>query len=541
MISQTLSPAENRLRRRAQQYIDGEQLVAAQATLETLVQRVPADAPVRMELARVLLWRSLPQAATAQLLQAVDMLPREPALIIQLVRQLLHCGEVLAARACLDHLVRLPPPEASVLATQAHLRWMVGEIDVARTLMDRAIAAGIDTPNEHHTHAMLYQFSGDVSRAEQILETCLCRRPLFGTAVMSLANMRRQTPESNHLEFLFEQLQRMPKKASGPGDQLTRAQFEAAVFKELDDLGRFDEAWPALERSKAIMRTLNPYDASGEVALIDALISQSEAIYANPGAAVAETDGPTPIFIVGMPRSGTTLLDRMLSSHSAVVSAGEINDFVRQLHWVANVAPGGIEAMLRVIHRSPEIDFAELGARYLKQTQWRAGGHRFYIDKLPVNVQMVPFIRRALPHAPILHMVREPMEVCFSNFRAMFGDISAYSNDMHAVARHYGQYVRLTNHWHTTMPGAMLDVSYEALVREPDATLLRVLKHCGLEFEASCLRPERNAAPVATPSSAQVRESIHTCGLAQSQHYARHLEPLRLALAGSLQPARVQP
>ncbi len=541
MISQTLSTAENRLRRRARQYIDNQQLGAAQATLEALIQRVPEDTPARMDLARVLLWRDLPRAATTHLLQAVDRPPDEPAPLIQLTQQLLHCGEVVAARACLDHLARLPSPEASVLAAQAHLKWMVGEIPVARTWMDRAIAAGIDTPNEHHTQAMLYQFTGEVSRAEQMLETCLRRWPRFGTAVMSLANMRRQTRESNHLAFLSEQLQRMPANPSDPSGQLTRAQFEAAVFKELDDLGRFDEAWPALERSKAIMSTLNPYDASGEAAVIDALISQSESIIAGPDVAVTGADEPTPIFIVGMPRSGTTLLDRMLSSHSAVVSAGEINDFVRQLHWAADVAPGGIDAMLRVIRHSPKIDFAELGTRYLKQTQWRAEGHRFYIDKLPINVQMVPFIRRALPHAPLLHMVREPMEVCFSNFRAMFGDVSAYSNDMQAVARHYGQYARLTHQWHTTMPGAMLDVSYEALVRKPDVVLQRVLKHCGLEFEASCLRPERNAAPVATPSSAQVRESIHTRGLAQSQHYARHLEPLRLALAGSLQPARVQP
>lgn len=241
-------------------------------------------------------------------------------------------------------------------------------------------------------------------------------------------------------------------------------------------------------------------------------------------------EGPTPIFIVGLPRSGTTLLDRMLSSHSQVVSAGEINDFRRQLRWMTDVPPSGVQGMLAAQRRSTDIDFAELGARYLEQTQWRAQGRRFYIDKLPINVRMVHLIRRALPQAPILHMVRAPMDVCFSNFKAMLGPASAYSYDMHTLAHYYEQYLRLTHHWHTSMPGAMLDVSYASLVSEPAITLRRVLQHCGLAVEEGCLHPERNAAPVATPSSAQVREPIHQRTLGEWRHYARQLEPLRLAL-----------
>jgi len=119
----------------------------------------------------------------------------------------------------------------------------------------------------------------------------------------------------------------------------------------------------------------------------------------------------------------------------------------------------------------------------------------------------------------------------------MLGPASAYSYDMRTLAHYYGQYVRLTNHWHTSMPGAMLDVSYASLVSEPAVALRRVLEHCGLEDEEGCLHPERNAAPVATPSSAQVREPIHRRALGEWQHYARQLEPLRLALEDS--PRRI--
>ena len=144
---------------------------------------------------------------------------------------------------------------------------------------------------------------------------------------------------------------------------------------------------------------------------------------------------------------------------------------------------------------------------------------------------MVPFIRRALPQAPILHLVRDPMDVCYSNLKAMFGGASPYCYDMQMLSHYYKQYLRLTNHWRVTLPDAMLDIPYASLVRDPKSTMCQVLGHCGLEIEEACLRPELNTSPVATPSSAQVRESIHTRSIEQWRHYEKQLEPLRQALA----------
>lgn len=298
------------------------------------------------------------------------------------------------------------------------------------------------------------------------------------------------------------------------------------MFKELDDLGRQDEAWQALARCNALMRQVNPYDADGESAVVDALIKVSNSLGRRTACGKSEAESPQPIFIVGMPRSGTTLLDRMLSSHSEVVSAGEIPDFLRQLRWVTDVSSQGVQGILNAVERSPEVDMAELGARYLSQARWRAQGRRYFVDKLPTNIRMVAHIRHALPHARILHMVRDPMEVCFSNLSVMFGNISAYSYDQRALAHYYRLYTRLTRHWRTVMPDAMLEVSYADLVREPEVTLHKVLEYCGLTVEEACLHPERNTAPVATPSSAQVREPIHTRGLDRWHRYAQHLKVL---------------
>lgn len=512
---------------RARDHLQAQQLDQAQAVLELILQHAPQDLAASIDLADLLFRRGQLQASTQPLLQAMRCLPRNAPLILSLVQHLTARGEIVAARACLDLLAQAPDPPSELLVAQANLRFAIGEILPAKALMERALAAGADDPGEMHLYAMLLQFSGEVDKACAVLEQCLLRWPQFGDAAMVLTNLRKQTAESNRLDFLQSQLRQLPARPADANAAFVRAEFEYALFKTLDDLGRHAEAWPALARCNGLMSGLNPYKAAAEEELTLALIGME----CTAGATTATFDGPTPIFIVGMPRSGTTLLDRILSSHSRVTSAGEIIDFWRQLHWVADVLPAKTRGLLEIIGRSERIDYRELGARYLKQTQWRAQGRSYYIDKLPANIQLVAFIRRALPHAPILHMVRDPMDTCFSNFKAMFGNVSPYSYDLDALAHYYGQYARLERHWHSALPGTMLDVSYADLVRDPAVTVNRVLAHCGLEIEDACLRPERNAAPVATPSSAQVRESIHTRGLDQWRHYAAQLEPLRTALA----------
>jgi tetratricopeptide (TPR) repeat protein len=529
MNSPDVRPSASRLRQQAKLYIDAQQFEAAQATLESFLQLVPNDTAALIELADVIFMRGQVRASTGPLLQAMHRLPKDAPLLMKLASRLLARGEVLAARACLDFLSQAPDPPPELLVAQANMRFAIGEVPAAKKLMDRAIADGIDEPGDHHLYAMLLQFSGEIDKACKVLERCLQRWPHFGDAATTLVNLRKQKPGSNLLDFVEEQLRQLPKASGNPDDMFVRAEFEYARFKVLDDLGHHDDAWLALARCNALMHELNPYDGAGEAAVTDAFIDMPAVM----GKASSEPEGPTPIFIVGMPRSGTTLLDRMLSSHSAVVSAGEIIDFWRQLHWAADVAPARAQGLLRIIQRVPDIDFAEVGARYLRQTQWRAQGRRFYIDKLPANIQMVAFIRRALPHAPILHMVREPMDTCFSNFKALFGNIASYSYNLQTLAHYYGLYERLANHWRASMPGAMLDVSYTSLVRDPETTLRHVLQHCGLPFEGGCLQPELNPSPVATPSSAQVRQSIHTRGVDQWRQYAKQLEPLRLAMAAS--------
>ncbi len=532
---ESLSPLD-KLRQQARAFVQSNDLPAARAVLEALIAGCPSDLPAYLDLAHVLLGAKSFRASTECLVKAATRDGEaSPASRITLARRLCFSGEVVAAKECVERLGKAIRLDGPGLAALAHLYWLIGDVVTASQYSHRACQIGVNTPNEWHLHAMLCHFQGEREQARHILETCLERWPRFGAAAQALANLRTYGPEHHHIQIFRDQLEQLPRNASDPDGSMLRAQFLSALSKELDDLDDTAGSWAALIESKAIMRTLNPYDPTMEsiitTELLDAIAALSPVKKMTAEASISE--GPLPIFIVGLPRSGSTLLDRVLSSHPDVESAGEINDFMRQLHWVADVPPAGIAGMREVLRRLPQLDLAELGQRYLAQTRWRARGRRYFVDKLPINIQLVPIIRRALPHAPILHIVRDPMDVCFSNFRAMFGDVSPWCNDLASVAHFHSEYRRIVDHWHVVCRDAMLEVDYRALVEDPEPAIRAILTHCGLPFDARCLHPESNPSPVATPSAAQVREPVHRRGLSSWRRYATQLAPLRAALAST--------
>lgn len=477
--------------------------------------------PVLLLLASVSLATGSVRDAVVHLQRAASSLADDIEAIGRVAQALSRIGETRTARECLAHPAIARSANARALLMLAHVSQGLGLHAEALALMERARARGLDGADFRYFHALQLQFNGRIDEAEKQMESCLAMGPTFGRASLTLARVRGQTPASNHVEFLRSRLAKVE-----PGSE-DHAAFEFALHKELDDLGQGEEAWLALQRGNEVMRRRLGHDPSTERAIFDALVARfgTEAVPAT----AAMPPGPVPIFIVGMPRSGTTLLERILGNHSMVMPAGELADFPRQLRWTADLH-GHALVDLPLLDACEGLDFALLGRRYLDQAQWRAQGRRFFVDKLPPNFMLVGFIRRALPHARILHMVRDPMDVCFSNYRALFGDAYAYSYGLESLGHHHRQYQRLMRHWHATMPGSVLDVDYAGLVRDSAPAARRILAFCGLPYEAACLDTTSNAAPVATLSSAQVRLPIHQRSLGEWHRYEGQLEPLRRAL-----------
>jgi tetratricopeptide (TPR) repeat protein len=505
-----------------QQQIRGGRLQAAQTSFETLVQIDPWHVPGRLLLASVLLAQGRVRGAAEQAKYAAFALPNDADMICRVAQCLVKVGEINAARACMRHPEIARSRSGPALAGLAHIYQGLNLHVESLALMDRARALGFDNPDFRYFRAIQLQFNGRVAEAEAELEACLRLGPTFGRASLTLARIRKWSAEDNHLDFIRK---RLGEVTNGTEDH---AAFEFARYKELEDLGRYEEAWAALTRANAVMHERLRDHVQDEEGLFDAVIARCDGAFTR--APAHRFEGPMPIFIVGMPRSGTTLLERILGNHSQVTPAGELADFSRQWRWVAD-QHGHRILDPRMVETAGETDFAEVGRRYLEQTQWRADGKPFYVDKLPPNFMLAGFIRRALPQAKILHMDRDPMDLCFSNYRALFGDSFAYSYDLDSLIAHHRHYRRLMRHWHEAMPGVVHDVHYSALVRDTEATARAMLEHCGLPFEPGCIDTTSNAAPVATLSSAQVRERIHTRAFHEWERYAPQLAEFRRALS----------
>ena len=505
----------------AKQHATAGRLDASRQAFEALLAQEPRHAGAHALLASVLLAQGDVREACTHLLRAADTLPPDPAFVLRIAHALRNLGETNATLRCMRHPALASSCDPAQQLALGHLYQGLGLNHDALHRMRRARDAGLDTPDFRYFIALQLQFNGHLAEAEAEMEACLRAGPTFGRASLSLARIRRQTAQSNHVDFIRARLQQV---AQGSEDH---AAFEFALYEELDDLGEHDDAWNALARGNAIMHARNRHDADAESRLIDKLIDTFDSD-ATPHASAF--DGPMPIFIVGLPRSGTTLLERILGTHSQVASAGELIDLPKQLRWTANRHGHALldESLLAA---TPTLDFAELGRRYLLQTQWRAQGRRRYVDKLPPNWMLIGHIRRALPQAKVLHLVRDPKDVCFSNWRALFGDAYAYSYDFAALAHHHGLYRRTMAHWHRVHPGFVLDVPYAELVHDTETVCRRVLDFCDLQFEADCLDHTRNRSSVSTLSSAQVREPINARGIGEWRRYAAQLEPLRRLLS----------
>ena len=496
-------------------------LQAAQSSFESLVTIDPWHVPGRLLLASVLLAQGRVRGAAEQTRFAAIALPNDADLICRVAQCLVKLGEINAARACMRHPEVGRTRSGPALAGLAHVHQGLNLHAESLALMDQARALGFDNPDFRYFRAIQLQFNGRVAEAQAELEGCLRLGPTFGRASLTLARIRKWTADDNHLEFIRRRLGEVER---GTEDH---AAFEFAHYKELEDLGRYDEAWMALQRANAVMHERLAHRPLDDEALFDAVIQRCNGEFTR--APTHRFEGPMPIFVVGMPRSGTTLLERILGNHSQVTPAGELADFSRQWRWVAD-RHGHKLLDPDMVKAAGDIDFAEVGRRYLWQTQWRAGGRPYYVDKLPPNFMLAGFIRRALPQAKILHMARDPMDLCFSNYRALFGDAFAYSYELDALVAHHRQYRRLMDHWRQVLPGAIHDVHYTALVQDTEATARALLDFCGLPFEAGCIDTAGNPAPVATLSSAQVRERIHTRGIREWQPYASQLAALRQAV-----------
>lgn len=518
-----MSTPELALWHRAEQDAARDRLDGARQTYEQLVRHPDWRVPGQLRLSQLAQRQVRLLDAADAILAATAGEQDEGPLAAAVVKQAFDMGEIEAGLRVAAAPVVTGSSDPQVLLDVAQSFCDQSFPDRALPLLEAAAGLGVRSARLFYLLGLARMFAGDLAAAAASFEHCLRVQPDDAPAHYMLAGVMRQTAQSNHVQRLREALGRIG------GEHRNAPLILYALFKEYDDLGDSDAAWATLSAGMRARRAQVAYDTKSDAELFELL----HAVAPGPDDATEQGAGPCPIFIVGMPRSGTTLLERMLGGHPQVADAGELRDFTFQARCLTGCA-GALDTDV-ALARSLELwtDWARLGRRYLSHTQWRARGRPFYTDKMPVNFLNLGWIAKALPRARFLHMVREPMDVCFSNLKQLFAPGNAHSFDLLEMADHYVLYRDLMAHWHNVFSGRVLDIDYRALVTDPQTTARQVLDFCSLPWEPVVLSIEARRAAVATASMVQVREAIHTRYLGQWKRYAVPLEPMRERLAAA--------
>jgi tetratricopeptide (TPR) repeat protein len=421
-----------------------------------------------------------------------------------------------------NHAMSLGPRDALTLDTLGVVYSRCQAHERAAKVFRRAASLAPEMAAFRYNYATALMYAGSMDEAGVELEAAIALNPQYWLAHFMLSRLRPQTTELNHIPRLRALLDRDALDATG------RMYLHMALGKELEDLGDYAAAFDHYAQGKRATRRAHGVLAQHDKAVVEALIAACpKAGAAGDGCATDE-----PIFVLGLPRSGTTLVERILSSHPYVYSAGELPNFGMTLKRMTGTStPFALD--VPTIERALSLPMRELGAAYLGSTRPLTSAKPHFIDKLPHNFLYIGFIANALPNARIVCLRRHPLDTCLSNFREQFAEASEfhdYSLDLMDTARYYVLFDRLMAHWQQVFPGRILEVHYESLVSEQEAISRQIVEHCRLPWHDACLRFEANAAPVTTASAVQVRSPMNNGSIARWKKYDAQLAEVKAFL-----------
>lgn len=372
---------------------------------------------------------------------------------------------------------------------------------------------------------VLLQTVGDGRRARALLEKAVALAPRTAGYFHELGWLKRYAPDDPHLAMIDALANDMD--ALPPQEQI---ELHFSLAKAAGDLGEHDRAFRHLHAGNALKRRETPYDESATLGRLRRIREVFIANRLTQRRGTPSQSDPVPVFIVGMPRSGSTLVEQILATHSRVAGGGERKDLDKA---IASVWPDGTDAVAYpdALSSATEAQLGALAAEYLKRLRAAAPAAAYVTDKLPANFAHLGLIHLALPNARIIHTRRDPLDTCFSCYSILFHGHQPFAYDLTELGRYYQAYDRLMAYWRATLPrDVLLEVAYERVVDDLEGEARRIIAHCGLAWEPACVEFHRTRRPIQTASSAQVRQPIYRTSLGRAQQYEKLLQPLREAL-----------
>lgn len=432
-------------------------------------------------------------------------------------------GQLEEAAEQLTRALELAPADVEARLGLAKVYAIQEDYDRALPLYRRLLKARPDFAAGWFSYGMALRNGGQLEAAAAAFRRCVELEPARGEAALALALVTKYTRHDDLLERMEEQFMN-PRTAPEQ-----RMYLGFALGKAHDDLAEYPRAFACFRQANRLRRDSYDYDIAADRRLVEWQIEALDAPFFSERRdyGVADT---TPVFIVGMPRSGTTLVEQILACHPAVHAAGELDD-LRQVVLGGNVPLGRdrLAASLAGCDRERSMTLAGVYLERLRSRVTRRAAH--ITDKMPGNFMLLGMVQLLLPQARIIHCRRDPQDTCLSCYQQFFTGHQPFAYDLQELGQYYRLYAQLMDHWHAALPpGRILDVCYETLITEREAQTRRLLAHCGLEWHPACLAPHQAQRAVRTASVAQVRRPVYRDSMQAWRRYETELAPLRRAL-----------
>ena len=446
--------------------------------------------------------------------RALEIAPNFTPARANLASVLGRLGRPAEALELLDDLFAAEPDSIGHINLKAATLGRLGDFEQAIELYESVLRRAPNQPRLQMTYGHMLKTIGRQEDSIRAYRKAIQLMPTLGDAWWSLANLKT-------VSFDDDDLAAMQRALTSPDlKDDDRFHLNFALGKALHDAGQPEEAFAQYAAGNALRRTYHPVPPGKTGRFVDRSI---EAFTSDVLAQAGGCDAPDPIFVVGMPRAGSTLVEQILSSHSLVEGTAELPDIP------AIACAGGKYPASAIALTPPERQAA--GEEYLKRTSVQRRTERpFFVDKLPNNWMFVPFIHLILPNAKIIDARRHPLGCCFSNFRQHFARGQDFTYDLEDLGRYYSNYVRLMAHVDNVIPGRVHRVIYERMVEDTEGEVRALLDYCGLEFEPQCMEFHKTERAVRTASSEQVRRPIYKEATEEWRPYEPFLEPLKQAL-----------
>ncbi|SNY56740.1 Tetratricopeptide repeat-containing protein [Arsukibacterium tuosuense] len=452
--------------------------------------------------------------------KAVTLSPDIPRLQLRRLHCLQRCHQTAAALQLADHLSQTPAADADFLSELALQCSQLQRYKQAARLYQQALALQPDNATLYYNYATMLRFCGQLATAEQMLDKAIDLQPRDTDAWHLRSSLRKQRTDNHHCAGLTAMLQRQdlsPKQ---------RVQLHYALAKELEDLKQYPQSFTQLQAGATLRRNHINYQLAADLAVMQEIQQQFDQDFFRQ-ARPQGCDNPEPVFIVSMPRAGSTLAERMLGCDPQVQLAGELNNFATQLSRLAQLQAEKKLDKAALVQQTKKLDFAMLGQAYLDSTRPLTGRQQHFVDKLPLNFLYVGLIHLALPRARIIHVQRNPIDHCYAIYKHLFADAYPFSYQLDELVQYYQAYQALMAHWQRCLPGVIHTVQYEELVSQPAQSSQALYQYCGLPWNEHVLQfHQHNQQASTTGSASQVRQPLYNSSVARWRCYQTELAEL---------------